>query len=190
LGANLSLLFWLLLPVAVTIVVSSPVFVQLQARYGYRWLRPGDTVLVHFDCTDADAATRLQVDWPGAAGRVEAVVREPAATAAVARLGVRQHGHHQLLVSAGGAPVQVPVSVGLPPRSVTLGGGLVEHLLQPGGQVLSDDTGLTRITVAYEPVSWRGWLPFGGVSCVGALLALAAPRRRRSSRSRSGAMNP
>lgn len=177
LRSNLLLLFWLLLPVAISVALSSPLFVHLQARYGYQVLRSGETIVVHFDCTDAAAASRLRVDGPGAAIQVEAVVREPAKNAAVARVRARRDGHHQLLISTGGVQVPVPVSVGLPPRAVMLGGGLAERLLQPGGRVLSSDMGLTRITLAYEPAAWRWWLWFGGVSCVGACGALGLSRR-------------
>ena len=176
LQSNLWLLFWLLLPVGICVALSSPLFVHLQARYGYQVLRSGETVVVHFDCTDAAAASRLQVAGPGVAAQIEAVVREPARNAAVARVRAQRDGRHQLQVSTGGVQVQVPVSVGLPPRVVMLGGGLVERLLQPGTSVLPPDIGLTRIRLAYEPAAWRWWLWFGGVSCVGACGALGLSR--------------
>ncbi len=182
LRANLVLLFWSLLPVAASFLLAFPFLIQLQARYGYQWLHPGDTLIVRFDCTDADTANRVQVDWPGTAGTVEAVVREPAVSAVVARLGVRESGHHHVLASASGRPVPVPVSVDLPPRAVMLGGEWGERLLYPGGQPLSKRSGLTRITLAYEPVSWRRWLLFGCANCVGALTALAMCRLRAGRR--------
>lgn len=178
LRANLSLLLLLSLPVVLSVALSAPLLVHLQARYGYGWLHPGETLVVHFDCTTTAAATRLLVDWPGAAGQVEAVVRDPASARAVARLGARRPGHHLLLVSAGGPQVQVPVSVGLSPRAVCLGGGLLERLLHPGGATLPEDTGLRRITLGYEPVSWSWWLLFGCVSSLGALATWAMARMR------------
>ncbi len=157
LRANLSLLLWLLLPGVVSMAIAAPFLVHLQPRYGYRALTPGDSIVVHFTCADAAAAGRLQIDWPDTAGNVDVLVHEPATASVVARLATVRRGHSQLLVSTGGAAVSVPVSVGLPPTAVEL-----------GPSSLPKNSGVVHISIGYAPVSWRWWLLFGCVSCVGA----------------------
>jgi len=165
LGANLTLLFWLLLPMAISIAVAAPFLLQLQPRFGYRPLSPGDSIVAHFVCVDAAAAARLQVDWPGAGGAVEVLVHEPATAAVVTRLAAAQAGRHQLRVTTGGPTMYVPVSVALPPAAAVFDGGQ-----------LPEGSGLVRVTLAYAPVSWRWWLLFGCVSCLGAAAVWGLPR--------------
>ena len=180
------------LPMLLMVALLLPAMAQLQFRYGYRGLDPGQEFIVK---------VRLRDDWRASSGasrpdaRLEVpaglTVRTPGLWIASLRelawrVRAERRGGYRLSVRLGGETLQKTVDVSSGPglRSpVRLAPGLANQILYPAEDPLPEESAATSIAVGYASGSvpvfgWRlHWLVVFLAFSVACTLALRGPMR-------------
>ncbi|MEW5979270.1 MAG: hypothetical protein AB1898_26045 [Acidobacteriota bacterium] len=150
-------LLWLILPLGILLL-------HLDAWFGHRSLKPGESVIVSVKLQDSDSSSLKLVKLapsPGVSVETPALrLLDEGTTEWSVR--VVEAGVHQLNFSVGDQPVTKSVAAGSDLRQLTpsrVRGGLWARLLHPGEPVLSESVPVEEITVAYpqRSIDLLGW---------------------------------
>jgi hypothetical protein len=155
LGHSLPPMLWMLIPLFLVVA-------QLQFRFGYAGLEPGDQAIVKARLAEGAAVAPLSLE-PTAGVTVDApMLWIPSRDEANWRIRVLAPGRHAVRITADGEPLEkvVDASAGIVRRSpVRASSGFLEQLVYPAEPPLPRTASLRSITVEYPGlrVSVLGW---------------------------------
>ncbi|UCH36318.1 MAG: hypothetical protein JSV65_08175 [Armatimonadota bacterium] len=160
---NLRYLGYSLMPLLVMIIPVVLILVQLNAHYGYRPLRPGDSAIVAVRFAqgfDLDAGPPQLAVPPGLKAETPPL-RIPAEREVDWRIGAERPGRYAVRIVTGDQEVEKAVIVSNGHTRVTprrVGTGWWDIVMNPGEKPLPADSAIRSIAVDYEPAA----LPFLG----------------------------
>jgi hypothetical protein len=173
---SLAPMLWMIVPIALVVA-------QLDTRFGYAGVRPGETVLVKVALREgapAPPSEAMRLDAPSQVRVLTAPVFFPASNEIVWRVRPDAAGEYELTARVGGESVTktfdaTDAVVRRSPARVAP--GLVRQLMNPAERPIPESAGVTAITVPYARRAIRvfGWdldwlVVFFVVSTVFALL--------------------
>ncbi|MFH1269227.1 MAG: hypothetical protein ABIK89_26150 [Planctomycetota bacterium] len=162
LSSSVRLSLCLLGSLLVLLIPMTAIMAQLQARYGYRPLEPGDGAILRITFSDAAApdAIDARVEVPEGLVLESLALRIPAEREVDVRIGARRAGDYRVVLRSAGQTVGKSVHVGAwaGPLSPVRAKGLVDRVIYPIEAALPDGP-ITRIRLEYPSRT----LAFGAV---------------------------
>ena len=167
LRATISYLGWSLLPLLVVALPITLLIAQLELRFGFRPLLPGESALLVVRVDSPAAVDRISLQFPEGVVETAPLVRIPAERRVIARIETRLAGRSEILVNDGATEASKEIFTGTGLERVSperLRGGWLDRLLKPGEDALPRSGAITSISLNYPerplalgPVEWN-WL--------------------------------
>jgi len=152
LRATLGYLGWSLVPLAVVALPVTLLIAQMELRFGFRPLVPGETTLLVVHVDDSAAVNRVALEFPEGVVETAPLVRIPAERAVVARIESRLAGRAEIVVRAGDFQASKEIVTGGGLERVSpdrLRGGWLARLLEPGEDSLPRAGSVSSVALDY-----------------------------------------
>ena len=152
LRAALGHLGWSLVPLAVAAVPVALLIPQMELRFGFRPLLPGESTVLVVHVDDPATVNRVALELPEGVVETAPLVRIPAERAVTARIQSRLAGRVEIVVRAGDTQASKEIVTGgglerVSPERVR--GGWFARLMEPGEDALPRDGSISSITLQY-----------------------------------------
>jgi hypothetical protein len=160
LRTTVSYLGWSLLPLLVVALPITVLIAQMELRFGFRPLLPGESALLVVRVDTPEAVDRIAFQFPEGVVETAPLVRIPAERRVVARIETRLTGRSEILVSDGTAQASKEITTGRGLARISserVRGGWLDRLLEPGEGTLPRSGTISSISLGYpERPLWLG----------------------------------
>ena len=170
LRATLVYLGWSLVPLAVVALPVTLLIAQMELRFGFRPLQPGESALLVVRLDYRASVDTVVIDFPEGVVGTAPLVRIPTERRVIARLESHMIGRSEIAVLAGDGQAFKEIVTGRGLQRVSparLRGSWLERLLDPGEEALPRGGVVSSITLQYPeralklgPLEWNWLVPY------------------------------